>query len=116
MVGSDQGMDARSVRRVGIITFATLAAWVVVSWSGFVLFGLRRTPVTTAEIAVFLAVSVVVVCNLCLLWLVYLRHLFRSDAAPERKARWVLLLFIFELFAMAYYWSAYMRQPPSPAG
>ena len=49
---------------------------------------------------------------LCALAVVYLWHLFRDTAAPRNTALWALLIVVFGPFAMAYYWTVYMRRLP----
>ena len=109
------GSDGQRVRWIGAATFATLCLLIATSFVGY--FALRhlypgRTQVLRAGAIAWMASAFIDGVMLCALAVVYLWHLFRDTAAPRNTALWALLIVVFGPFAMAYYWTVYMRRLP----
>ena len=105
----------KRVRRLGIATFATLCLEIALSLVGYVAishqrFG-RMQTITTGDIA-WIAAAFITSGILCVLIVFYLRHLFRDNAAPRSRVLWTILIIFLGAFAMAYYWTVYMRRLP----
>lgn len=112
-------VSERRRKLVGVITFAELGYVIVyVPWFAFTFgrlaVGSGHFPSRSLFQVVWLATVIYASVALALL-VVYLRHLSRSDAAPENKVLWTMLLLLLGPIAMSYYWTHFMRPATASA-
>lgn len=103
------------MRRIGVATFATLCSQIAGSLVGYVALGHQhpsRMDVPQAGFIAWMTWAFVTGVMLCVLAVVYLRYVFRDNAAPRNRVLWTLLIILLGPFAMVYYWTVYMRRLP----
>lgn len=102
----------KRVRRVGVATFATLCSQIALSLAGYFALSAQHSsrPLTLGvEFITWMACAFILGVMLCFLAVVYLRAVFRDNAALTKKVLWTLLIISFGPFAMGCYWTVYMR-------